>query len=125
MEKAFGTERVSFHKSTLIGAATNRTKPKITIMEEGSDNSGYKRPAGSIKVNPVSVRVTSHSQPPLGTEKNHYGNAVTNNSSMIPPPTTGQNNNIVLNVKRPVVKMSGISFVSRQSPQPVPDNPNT
>ena len=97
----------------------------MTILEEGSDNSGYKRPAGSIKVNPVTVRVTSHSQPPLGTDKNHYGTAVGNNTSMIPPPTSGQNNNIVLNVKRPVVKMAGISFVSRQSPQPQPDNLNT
>ena len=74
LDKPFGTERVSFHKSTLIGGGTNRNKPNVTTLEEGSDASGYKRPVASIKNNnPVTVRVTSHSQPPLGNEKNHYG----------------------------------------------------
>ena len=90
----------------------------MTTLDEGSDS--YKRPAASIKnKDPVTVRVTSHSQPPLGSEKNHYG-ATQTNPSMIPPPTTAQNQNIMLSVKRPVVKMSGISFVNRNSPLPAP-----
>ena len=64
--------------------------PNATTLEQESDNSGYKRPVASVKNNPVTVRVTSHSQPPLGSEKNHYGATQNqnNNPSLIPPPTT-------------------------------------
>ena len=73
LERPCGTERVSFHKSALMGNQANNGTKNKTHMEEDVDRGvpappkGYRRPAGSVNTsqNAVTVRVQSHSQPPL------------------------------------------------------------
>lgn len=69
LDRPFGTERVSFHKSSLVNGQTQR-QAIVTQQESSGVPAGYKRPLGSVNKNAAAgtVRVQSHSQPPLSNK---------------------------------------------------------
>ena len=58
-------------------------------QEEVKNTGGYKRPIGTVNnANAVTVRVQSHSQPPMGTKNEHAAAAhAVQDPQIIPPPT--------------------------------------
>lgn len=61
LDRPFGTERVSFHKSALVANGTDNSKTNMTHGEDASNGKmqvGYKRPINSVnRENAVTVRV--------------------------------------------------------------------